>query len=101
MILRDIVTIGAFTVTTHRILIPTLVKNGRPNPGCLTNATPWIITMGAGTLDRDFSTATAWMTTILLGIEKDIRGFDVTVYKLPTILSMDMSDASCITNSYS
>ncbi|XP_057973213.1 subtilisin-like protease SBT1.7 [Malania oleifera] len=51
---RDIVAVGAFAATAQGILVSCSAANGGPSPGTLSNVAPWITTVGAGTLDRDF-----------------------------------------------
>ncbi|GAV65941.1 Peptidase_S8 domain-containing protein/PA domain-containing protein/Inhibitor_I9 domain-containing protein [Cephalotus follicularis] len=65
---RDTVAIGAFTATAHGILVSCSAGNGGPSMGSLSNVAPWITTVGAGTLDRDFP------TFITLGNGKNYSG---------------------------
>ena len=74
---RDIVAIGAFTATAHGILVATSAGNAGPGPGSLTNVAPWITTVGAGTLDRDFP------TYVTLGNGKKYTG--ASLYKGKTL----------------
>ncbi|KAL4279820.1 hypothetical protein GQ457_03G040040 [Hibiscus cannabinus] len=68
----DTVAIGAFTAAANGIFVSCSAGNGGPASSSLSNVAPWIMTVGAGTLDRDFP------ASITLGNNEKYSG--VTLY---------------------
>ncbi|KAF3446573.1 hypothetical protein FNV43_RR11753 [Rhamnella rubrinervis] len=92
---RDPVAIGAFGATAHGILVSCSAGNGGPSPGSLSNVAPWITTVGAGTLDRDFP------TYITLGNGIKYRGVSLYNGKHSSDLLVPVVYAGSVSNSTS
>ncbi|XP_061355683.1 subtilisin-like protease SBT1.7 [Gastrolobium bilobum] len=89
---RDIIAIGAFTATSHGILVSTSAGNGGPSQASLSNVAPWITTVGAGTIDRNFP------AYISLGSGKTYTGASLysgkTLFDSPLVYAGNVSNSS-------
>ncbi|EHA8591715.1 subtilisin-like protease SBT1.7 [Cocos nucifera] len=73
---RDSVAIGAFNAMEKGLLISCSAGNGGPSAFSVTNVAPWIVTVGAGTIDRDFP------AYVVLGNGKNYTGVSLYSGKL-------------------
>ncbi|KAM7280144.1 hypothetical protein ACFE04_007278 [Oxalis oulophora] len=91
---QDIIAIGAFKATTQGIFVSCSAGNAGPFSKTLSNVAPWITTVGAGTLDREF------LADITLGNGKTYSG--ITLYGgkplpnnlLPIVYGSDETNSS-------
>ncbi|AES80542.1 putative tripeptidyl-peptidase II [Medicago truncatula] len=86
-IFTDEVSIGAFHALSRNILLVASAGNEGPTGGSVVNVAPWVFTIAASTLDRDFS------STITIG-NQTIRGASLFVnlppnQAFPLIVSTD------------
>ncbi|KAK6936367.1 Peptidase S8/S53 domain [Dillenia turbinata] len=70
---RDSLAIAAFGAMEMGVFVSCSAGNGGPDPITLTNVSPWITTVGASTMDRDFP------ARIKLGTGRTVRG--VSLYR--------------------
>ncbi|OUZ99472.1 Peptidase S8/S53 domain [Macleaya cordata] len=70
---RDSLSIAAFGAMESGVFVSCSAGNGGPDPVSLTNVSPWITTVGASTMDRDFP------ATVKLGTGKIHSG--VSLYR--------------------
>ncbi|XP_061353263.1 subtilisin-like protease SBT5.4 isoform X2 [Gastrolobium bilobum] len=65
---EDGVSIGAFHAVANGIIVVASGGNKGPEPGTVTNVAPWVFSVGASTIDRDFA------NYIALGDKKHLMG---------------------------
>lgn len=52
---EDSIAIGSFHASKKGILVVASAGNSGPAPGTVSNVAPWLITVGASTMDREFA----------------------------------------------
>ncbi|PHT59517.1 Subtilisin-like protease SBT1.7 [Capsicum baccatum] len=72
----DAVALGAFAAVEKGILVSCSAGNAGPWESTVTNTAPWVITVGAATLDRDFP------ATVTLGNGQKLQGVSLYSGKL-------------------
>ena len=65
----DAISIGSFHAVKKGIVVVTSAGNSGPEPSTVSNVAPWLITVGASTMDRDFTSYVA------LGSKKHLKVF--------------------------
>ncbi|GAB2212469.1 hypothetical protein Droror1_Dr00020438 [Drosera rotundifolia] len=73
---EDGIAVGAFHAVKNNIVVACSAGNSGPKAATLSNPAPWIITVGASSLDRRF------FAPVVLGNGITIEGETVTTYKL-------------------
>lgn len=73
----DAIAIGAFSASDAGVFVSASAGNGGPGGLTVTNVAPWVTTVGAGTIDRDFP------AVVKLGNGREISG--VSVYGGPAL----------------
>ncbi|KAE9466807.1 hypothetical protein C3L33_01298, partial [Rhododendron williamsianum] len=74
----DTIAIGAFAAMENGIFVSCSAGNMGPYPATVLNVAPWITTVGAGTLDRDFPA--------YVSLGNGVKFFGASLYKGPSLL---------------
>lgn len=102
---RDSVAIGAFSAMEKGILVSCSAGNAGPSPFSLSNVAPWITTVGAGTLDRDFPAYVALGNGLNFSGVSLYRGNALPDSPLPFVYAGNASNATngnlCVTGTLS
>ncbi|KAJ9167913.1 hypothetical protein P3X46_019503 [Hevea brasiliensis] len=85
----DAIATGAFAATQKGIFVSCSAGNKGPLYGTLSNEAPWILTVGASTVDREIR------ATVLLGNNKELNGESLIQPKHFTSSSLPLVYASC------
>ncbi|KAI3411630.1 uncharacterized protein J3R85_017740 [Psidium guajava] len=92
---HDSIAIGAFGAVKHGVLVSCSAGNSGPGPFTAVNVAPWILTVGASTIDREFP------ADVVLGDGRIYKG--VSLYsgeplgdtKLPVVYAGDCGSRYC------
>ncbi|KAL9224994.1 hypothetical protein vseg_000968 [Gypsophila vaccaria] len=76
--LGDPIAIGAFHANEMGVMVVCSAGNGGPDPYTVVNTAPWIFTVAASNIDRDFE------STLVLGNKEKIKGYGITLSNLTT-----------------
>ncbi|KAI5321406.1 hypothetical protein L3X38_030477 [Prunus dulcis] len=74
----DGIAIGSFHAVKKGISVVSSAGNSGPTPGTVSNVSPWLLTVGASTIDREFSSYVA------LGNKKHLKGASLSSGALPS-----------------
>lgn len=91
---RDSVAIGAFAAMEKGILVSCSAGNAGPSSYSLSNLAPWITTVGAGTLDRDFPAYASLGNGLNYSGVSLYRGDTVPSKMLPFVYAGNASNAT-------
>ncbi|CAI0413531.1 unnamed protein product [Linum tenue] len=87
----DLFVLGAFRAIQKGIFVSCSAGNGGPSPNSVTNAAPWILTVGASTIDREIR------ATVTLGNNVELHGqslFQPTDFHSKQLPLVDLSTYS-------
>ncbi|PON34242.1 Subtilase [Parasponia andersonii] len=92
----DSIAVGAFGAAQHGVLVSCSAGNSGPDPYSAVNIAPWILTVGASTIDREFP------ADVVLGDGRVLNGVSLYAgqgldrdYKLPLIYAGDAGNRYC------
>ncbi|KAJ6752532.1 hypothetical protein OIU85_002904 [Salix viminalis] len=74
---EDAIAIGSFHAVAKGITVVASAGNSGPSAGTVSNVAPWLITVGASTMDRSF------MIYVALGNRKHLKGASLSEKTLP------------------
>uniref|UniRef100_A0A5B7AIU9 Putative subtilisin-like protease SBT5.4 n=1 Tax=Davidia involucrata TaxID=16924 RepID=A0A5B7AIU9_DAVIN len=93
---QDGIAIGALHAVKRNIVVVCSAGNSGPDPSTVRNVAPWVITVGASSIDRIFS------SPVVLGNGMTIEGQTITPYKLkkmyPLVYAGDAEDPGTTKN---
>uniref|UniRef100_A0A0V0ISC0 Putative subtilisin-like protease-like n=1 Tax=Solanum chacoense TaxID=4108 RepID=A0A0V0ISC0_SOLCH len=93
--LHDSIAIGAFGASEHGVLVSCSAGNSGPGPYTAVNIAPWILTVGASTIDREFPADVILGDDRVFGGVSLYSGNPLTDSKFPVVYSGDCGSKYC------
>ncbi|XP_050234401.2 subtilisin-like protease SBT1.4 [Mercurialis annua] len=98
---EDSIAIGAFGATQHGIIVSCSAGNSGPGPSTAVNIAPWILTVGASTIDRGFPADVLLGDGSLFSGASLYSGKPLPRSKIPLVYGGDVGNKYCLTGSLS
>ena len=98
---HDSIAIGAFSASQHGIVVSCSAGNSGPDPYTAVNIAPWILTVGASTIDREFPADVVLGNGWVFGGVSLYSGDPLVDFKLPLVYAGDVGNRYCYMGSIS
>ncbi|CAA2934486.1 subtilisin-like protease [Olea europaea subsp. europaea] len=95
----DSIAIGAFGAAEHGIVVSCSAGNSGPDPYTAVNIAPWILTVGASTLDREFPADVTLGDGRIYGGVSLYSGEELSDEMLPLVYAADCGSRYCYSGS--
>ncbi|XP_038681543.1 subtilisin-like protease SBT1.4 [Tripterygium wilfordii] len=92
---QDPIAIGAFGAAEHGVVVSCAAGNSGPGPYTAVNTAPWILTVGASTIDREFPADAALGNGEILNGVSLYSGNPLPDFKLPLVYAGDCGSQFC------
>ncbi|KAI0494552.1 hypothetical protein KFK09_024690 [Dendrobium nobile] len=93
----DPFSIGAFGATRHGVIVSCSAGNSGPGDYTVVNTSPWIMTVGASTVDRDFpADVVLGDGSLYKGVSLYAGADNITTADLPLVYGGDAGSAQCV-----
>ncbi|KAK4781159.1 hypothetical protein SAY87_017265 [Trapa incisa] len=92
---HDSIAIGAFSAVHHGVLVSCSAGNSGPGPFTSVNIAPWILTVGASTIDREFPANVVIGDGRIFGGVSLYSGEPLQDTKLPLVYAGDVGSRYC------
>ncbi|KAG5141796.1 hypothetical protein JHK82_017491 [Glycine max] len=92
---RDSIAVGAFGAARHNVLVSCSAGNSGPGPSTAVNIAPWILTVGASTVDREFPADVILGDGRVFGGVSLYYGEKLPYFKLPLVYAKDCGSRYC------